>query len=83
MLTSLDSMHIDTGSSDLWCNSASSSLCEQNPDPCTASGTYDSSSSSTYKLVNNDFNISYVDGSGAAGDYVTDTLSIGGQVHLI
>jgi hypothetical protein len=79
MLTSLDSMHIDTGSSDLWCNSASSSLCEQNPDPCTASGTYDSSSSSTYKLVNNDFNISYVDGSGAAGDYVTDTLSIGGQ----
>jgi hypothetical protein len=72
-------MHIDTGSSDLWCNTASSSLCQENPDPCTASGTYDSSSSSTYKLVNNNFNISYVDGSGASGDYVTDTLSIGGQ----
>src|SRR2546423_1866773 len=72
-------MHIDTGSSDLWCNSASSSLCRQRPDPCTASGTYDSSSSSTYKFVNSDFNISYVDGSGASGDYVTDTLSIGGQ----
>src|SRR3984957_10006199 len=72
-------MHIDTGSSDLWCNTASSSLCQENPDPCTASGTYDSSSSSTYKFVNNNFNISYVDGSGASGDYVTDTLSIGGQ----
>ena len=72
-------MHIDTGSSDLWCNSASSSLCQQNPDPCTASGTYDSSSSSTYNLVNNNFNISYVDGSGASGNYATDTLSIGGQ----
>jgi hypothetical protein len=72
-------MHIDTGSSDLWCNSASSSLCQQNPDTCTSSGTYDSSSSSTYKFVNSNFNISYVDGSGASGDYVTDTLSIGGQ----
>jgi len=72
-------MHIDTGSSDLWCNSASSSLCQQSSDPCTASGTYDSSSSSTYKLVNDNFNISYVDGTGASGDYVTDTLSIGGQ----
>src|SRR5271170_5343633 len=71
-------MHIDTGSSDLWCNSASSSLCQENPDPCTASGTYDSSSS-TYTLVNHNFNISYVDGTGASGDYVTDTLSIGGQ----
>lgn len=72
-------MHIDTGSSDLWCNTASSALCTANPDPCTASGTYDSSSSSTYKLLNSDFNISYVDGSGASGDYATDTLSIGGQ----
>jgi hypothetical protein len=72
-------MHIDTGSSDLWCNSASSSLCQQNSNPCASSGTYDSSSSSTYKLVNNNFNISYVDGSGASGDYVTDTLRIGGQ----
>ena len=72
-------MHIDTGSSDLWCNSASSSLCQSNPDPCTASGTYDGSSSSSYKIVNNNFNISYVDGSGASGDYVTDTLAIGGQ----
>ena len=29
--------------------------------------------------MSNDFNISYVDGSGATGDYMTDTLNIGGQ----
>jgi hypothetical protein len=36
-------------------------------------------SSSTYKFVSSNFSISYVDGSGASGDYVTDTLQIGGQ----
>jgi hypothetical protein len=29
-------------------------------------------------VVNNQFNISYVDGTGAAGDYVSDTLNFGG-----
>ncbi|KAJ9618525.1 hypothetical protein H2204_013009 [Knufia peltigerae] len=70
-------LHIDTGSSDLWVNTASSSFCSSRQDPCEG-GTYDSSASSTYKLVNNQFNISYVDGSGASGDYVTDTLNFGG-----
>jgi hypothetical protein len=28
--------------------------------------------------VNSDFNISYADGSSAIGNYVTDTLTIGG-----
>lgn len=70
-------LHIDTGSSDLWVNTASSSFCEESSNPCDG-GTYDSSQSSTYKLVNNDFNISYVDGTGASGDYVSDTLSFGG-----
>ncbi|RMZ89202.1 hypothetical protein DV736_g3578, partial [Chaetothyriales sp. CBS 134916] len=70
-------LHLDTGSSDLWVNSPSSSLCQSSSSACEG-GTYDSSSSSTYKLVNNDFNISYVDGSGALGDYVSDTLDFGG-----
>ncbi|OAL20799.1 hypothetical protein AYO20_11471 [Fonsecaea nubica] len=69
-------MHIDTGSSDLWVNVASSSFCGSSQDPCEG-GTYDSSASSTYKLVNDQFNISYVDGTGAAGDYVADTLQFG------
>ncbi|KAF6241546.1 hypothetical protein HO173_000257 [Letharia columbiana] len=72
-------LHIDTGSSDLWANVKSSEICTDRGSPCSAGGTYDANSSSTYKFVNSDFNVSYVDGSGAAGDYATDTISIGGQ----
>ncbi|KAF2118956.1 aspartic peptidase domain-containing protein [Lophiotrema nucula] len=72
-------LHIDTGSSDLWANAASSDLCQGRGDQCAESGTYDANSSSTYTYVNSDFNISYVDGSGASGDYVTDTLHFGGK----
>ena len=43
------------------------------------SGTYDPEQSSTSKFVSSDFNISYVDGSGAVGEYRSDTLRIGGQ----
>ena len=70
-------LHIDTGSSDLWVNTATSSFCESSSSVCEG-GTYTSSQSSTYKLINNQFNISYVDGTGATGDYVADTLSFGG-----
>lgn len=66
-------LHIDTGSSDLWVNTPDSRLCEAPQDYCTA-GTYAPNSSSTYEYVNGDFNISYVDGSGSAGDYVKDTV---------
>ncbi|EXJ62641.1 hypothetical protein A1O7_03079 [Cladophialophora yegresii CBS 114405] len=70
-------LHIDTGSSDLWVNTASSSFCLSSADNCEG-GTYSSSQSSTYKFVNDQFNISYVDGSAAIGDYVSDTLRFGG-----
>ncbi|KAJ5779025.1 Ribosomal protein S10 [Penicillium paradoxum] len=69
---------LDTGSSDLWCNTPNSTLCEPPKDECNASGTYDPSSSSSYSFVSSDFNITYADGSGASGDYVTDTFTIGG-----
>ncbi|OKL56926.1 putative aspartic-type endopeptidase opsB [Talaromyces atroroseus] len=69
---------LDTGSSDLWCNTANSTYCTSEGDPCDSSGTYDPSSSSTYEFVSSDFNITYVDGSGATGDYVKDNLTIGG-----
>lgn len=45
--------------------------------PCSYAGTYSANSSSTYGYVGSYFNISYVDGSGASGDYVTDTVTIG------
>ncbi|KAK1149965.1 hypothetical protein N8T08_003521 [Aspergillus melleus] len=68
---------IDTGSSDLWCNAANSTLCSSKDKPCTASGSYDPSSSKSYAYTSSDFNITYADGTGAAGDYVTDVLHIG------
>ncbi|KAF2836903.1 acid protease [Patellaria atrata CBS 101060] len=71
-------LHIDTGSSDLWINAARSRLCRDITDPCAESGTYDANSSSTYEYVNSFFDISYVDGSGASGDYVRDTFHFGG-----
>ncbi|KUI64884.1 putative aspartic-type endopeptidase opsB [Cytospora mali] len=71
-------LHLDTGSSDLWVNTASSTLCSRNSQPCSFSGTYDANSSSTYEYVGSWFNISYVDGSGASGDYVTDNITVGG-----
>lgn len=73
-------LHLDTGSSDLWLNTPRSDLCSKRSAPCAYSGTYSANSSSTYGYVGSYFNISYVDGSGASGDYVTDTLNIGRTV---
>ncbi|KAK3295587.1 aspartic peptidase domain-containing protein [Chaetomium fimeti] len=72
-------LHIDTGSSDLWVNTPSSSFCSSRGSPCAYSGTYEANSSSTYEYIASNFNISYVDGSGATGDYVSDTVSFGSQ----
>jgi len=71
-------LHIDTGSSDLWVNVANSQLCTGKGNPCGFAGTYAPNKSSTYRYVNSDFNITYVDGSGSVGDYATDSISIGG-----
>lgn len=71
-------LHIDTGSSDLWVNTDTSTTCSQRSKPCAFAGTYSANSSSTNKYVGSWFNISYVDGSGASGDYVTDTITVGG-----
>ncbi|EKG19258.1 Peptidase A1 [Macrophomina phaseolina MS6] len=73
-------LHLDTGSSDLWVNSDSSSLCSNSrTSSCSASGVYNANDSSTYEYVNSLFNISYVDGSGASGDYAKDIFNFGGQ----
>lgn len=68
-------LHIDTGSSDLWVNVANSQYCQRSRGACAISGTYNANASSSYRYVNSAFNISYQDGSGAVGDYATDTLS--------
>ena len=73
-------LHIDTGSSDTWANTKASQICTyRGENLCADSGTYQANSSSTYKYIASNFNVSYVDGSGASGDYATDTLIIGEQ----
>ena len=72
-------LHLDTGSSDMWMNYKGSEICQEPGNLCSASGTYDANASATYEYLNNDFNISYVDGSGASGDYATDNVTIGGK----
>ncbi len=70
-------LHLDTGSSDLWVNTPSSTLCSSSQKQCEFGGTYSANASSTYEYIGSYFNISYVDGSGASGDYVSDTVSFG------
>ncbi|KAF5008392.1 hypothetical protein FDECE_5330 [Fusarium decemcellulare] len=70
-------LHLDTGSSDLWVNSADSTLCSTPANVCSESGLYNANKSSTYNYVASDFNITYADGSGAAGDYATETFRVG------
>ncbi|TPX13767.1 uncharacterized protein E0L32_005711 [Thyridium curvatum] len=70
-------LHLDTGSSDLWVNTPTSKACTSRTDPCAYAGTYSANKSSTYEYIGSYFNISYVDGSGASGDYVSDTVKIG------
>ncbi|KAI9788529.1 MAG: hypothetical protein M1833_002915 [Piccolia ochrophora] len=71
-------MHIDTGSSDLWTNAEDSTLCRSTRGVCRQSGTYSANDSSTYRFVDSEFQIQYADGSGAVGDYATDTIEIAG-----
>jgi len=71
-------LDIDTGSSDIWANSGTSTLCAQFSSQCSISGTYTANKSSSYNYVNSFFSIQYADNSYAQGDYATDTLNLGG-----
>ncbi|EHA45932.1 hypothetical protein MCOR27_010012 [Pyricularia oryzae] len=75
-------MILDTGSSDAWVVSTRADLCgnarlqRQYGDSCGA--TYNESKSSTYSLKErNGFQIRYLDGSAARGDYIKDDFTIG------
>ncbi|GJN86406.1 hypothetical protein PLIIFM63780_009986 [Purpureocillium lilacinum] len=72
-------VHLDTGSSDTWVNSADTNLC--------AGGRYtgcdkffNPNESSTFKTVAQDaFNLSYLDQRAVRGDYFNDTVTINGK----
>jgi flagellar capping protein FliD len=71
---------IDTGSSDIWSNTATSQLCTQYLRQCSSSGLYNANSSSSYAYANSAFYIKYADESYAQGDYAQDTLTLGGTI---
>ncbi|KAK6506975.1 hypothetical protein TWF481_005432 [Arthrobotrys musiformis] len=72
-------LHIDTGSSDIWVETATSEICRRDGGgSCDIGGTYDNGTSSTAEYVEGEFSIMYVDGQYASGVYAKDTLGIGG-----
>jgi hypothetical protein len=77
-------LQIDTGSSDLWVQVPTSAFCKNTTNACDENGgTYDNTSSSSFRHVNNDFAISYGDGSTAMGDYALETFEIGSTHPLL
>ncbi|KAI5917263.1 aspartic peptidase domain-containing protein [Camillea tinctor] len=75
------SLVLDTGSSDVWVLDNNANICRSAKlqayfGYCIS--TYNPSKSSTYSLVGDSFSIQYVDGSGATGDYIKDTFTVGG-----
>ncbi|KAI0201801.1 aspartic peptidase domain-containing protein [Astrocystis sublimbata] len=73
---------LDTGSSDVWVLDTNADLCASRTLQSyygTCLATFEPGDSSTFKVVDRDaFSIQYLDGSGAEGDYVKDTLHIAG-----
>jgi len=75
-------LHLDTGSSDVWVETMKSRLCQQRSGPCRATGTFNPDNSSTYEQVSDDFDISYVDGEYARGDYGKDVFTLSGGAKV-
>ncbi|RPA83875.1 acid protease [Ascobolus immersus RN42] len=72
-------LHVDTGSSDVWVQNSNSAWCLKQEQNCNITGTFDPTDSKTYKKLNNDFAINYVDREYAKGEYGTDVFGIGGK----
>ncbi|KAK0655659.1 aspartic peptidase domain-containing protein [Cercophora newfieldiana] len=72
-------LQLDTGSSDIWVPDSSAKVCRDSGFRGCDLGTFNPSKSTTYLTVGqNEFDISYVDGSSSKGDYFTDVFEIGG-----
>ena len=70
---------MDTGSSDIWVNHVTASICSAPDSKCPLFGTYTPENSQTYVPVENSyFSVSYEDKTGASGNIATDTLTVSG-----
>ncbi|POS83872.1 hypothetical protein EPUL_005737 [Erysiphe pulchra] len=71
-------LQIDTGSSDTWVPSSSAILCRSPKLGGCPDGSFSPTQSTSFSLVGQgNFNISYVDNTGAVGDYFQDSFGIG------
>lgn len=70
---------LDTGSSDLYFDSSTAPACQTTGQYSCRGGTFDSSASSTYNVVDESpaFNTTFGDGSTAIGPFAEDTIGIG------
>lgn len=69
---------LDTGSSDTYLDARDATACETTGEYSCRGGTFNSGSSSTYKVtIPNGFSTSFGDGSTATGDFATDVVQIG------
>lgn len=69
-------VQVDTGSSDLWVFSSTSTYCENDSTLCQKYGAYDASKSKNSKNTGENFEIQYGIGS-ASGSYYTDDAALG------
>ncbi|RDW75364.1 hypothetical protein BP6252_06506 [Coleophoma cylindrospora] len=75
---------LSTGSSDVWVISIAAQTCIANPNACVTP--FNSTFSQTVSTVSSGgFNISYVDGTYAKGDYIKDEFAVGqvGQARMV
>jgi len=75
-------LHVDTGSTEVWLLSPRTDLCRNGAMQVlygSCKDQFDDRMSSSFKLVSGqEFEIRYMDGSSAAGEYFTDHINIGG-----
>jgi hypothetical protein len=72
-------LQLDTGSAQLLVPATGSSLCSSSLIPCSVLGSFDSSQSSTFSDTGQSTTASFTDGATVSGNWVYDTVNVGGQ----